>query len=196
VFLRWLCLSLDEQELDLKLFVQESSSECATPDAVLETIQCCANYSVPDTARECEKQLFFSDLNMSLARIRYTLAVASDMKPNIQLSRCFDWRVRKLMQHAKQYHRLRGLSLGCFSKQLRLSARHLGRLFAYHSRYAFRAYLRAVRMSNSCVLLREGSMSVKEISYLVGYDNEGNFCRDFRKLYEVTPITYRQLNAH
>lgn len=51
------------------------------------------------------------------------------------------------------------------------------------------AYLRHVRMEKAKALLLEGK-PIKVIVNIIGYDNESNFCKAFRQLYQESPAKW------
>ena len=46
-------------------------------------------------------------------------------------------------------------------------------------------------MKKARSLLRNGTMTVENIAYESGYQNVEHFNRQFRKLYDMTPLEYR-----
>ena len=53
-------------------------------------------------------------------------------------------------------------------------------------------YLRFFRMQESGNLLQRSNKSVKEIAYLVGYENPLTFSRAFKNYHGVSPLEYRK----
>jgi YesN/AraC family two-component response regulator len=83
------------------------------------------------------------------------------------------------------------LSLKSIGSTLGVSESHLGRLFCQRTGTTFRDYLRAVRMLKAITLLKSSSQPVKLVASALGYSNEGNFCRDFRKVFGMSALRYR-----
>jgi len=52
-------------------------------------------------------------------------------------------------------------------------------------------YLINFRINKSKTLLKETSLTVNEISVMVGYNEVTNFIRDFKKYLGTTPLKYR-----
>jgi len=84
------------------------------------------------------------------------------------------------------------LALKTFSRPLQLSARRLGSLFRSSTGKAFRSYVRDVRMARAQTLLADPSTSVKEVAAVLGYSVTSSFDRDFRRVFAITPHTFRQ----
>jgi AraC-like DNA-binding protein len=53
-------------------------------------------------------------------------------------------------------------------------------------------YLTNIRMKRAADLLRVGNLSVKEVSYRVGYESEIAFGRLFKKHFGVTPSEFKR----
>ena len=52
-------------------------------------------------------------------------------------------------------------------------------------------YLRLLRMERAKVLLESSFLSVKEIAFQVGLNDESHFVRDFKSTYGFSPALYR-----
>lgn len=83
---------------------------------------------------------------------------------------------------------------------LRSTAAHVGLSPVYLSRYFkektdvnFIDYLTAMRMKRAAELLSDPRMRIAQISDRVGYSNEKNFSRAFKRYYGVSPNDYRKL---
>jgi AraC-like DNA-binding protein len=77
------------------------------------------------------------------------------------------------------------------SELVHISKYHLIRIFNKHSGTSPYEYLINFRINKSKTLLKETSLSVNEISVLVGYNDVTNFIRDFKKYLSTTPLKYR-----
>ena len=51
--------------------------------------------------------------------------------------------------------------------------------------------LKAVRMKKARAMLKSGNATVESIAESVGYQNVEHFNRIFKKMYEMTPVQYR-----
>ncbi|MBM7582179.1 two-component system response regulator YesN [Caldicoprobacter guelmensis] len=58
--------------------------------------------------------------------------------------------------------------------------------------YNFSDYLNLIRINKAKELLKDDSLSVKEICYLVGYNDPNYFSKVFKKYEGVTPTEYRE----
>ena len=66
------------------------------------------------------------------------------------------------------------------------------KLFSRYLGTTFTAYYTNVRMEEAAVLLRTTQKTVKEISYICGYQDYFYFCRVFRDIFSCTPSGYRE----
>lgn len=69
---------------------------------------------------------------------------------------------------------------------------YLSRLFKEKAGVNFISYIIQERMQCSVELLRKPSCSISYISEAVGYSNEKNFSRAFKKYFGVSPTEYRK----
>ena len=60
----------------------------------------------------------------------------------------------------------------------------------------FGAYLRELRIAESCKLLQNPSMTIDEIALAVGFCSQSHFTSVFRSVMKVTPNTYRRVNMN
>ena len=72
-----------------------------------------------------------------------------------------------------------------------MSVSRLSVLFKEKTDTSFTSYLIQYRMKKACELLRETDRQIKEISFLVGYDDYAQFVKMFRKVIGTTPQKYR-----
>ena len=52
-------------------------------------------------------------------------------------------------------------------------------------------YLKVLRIERAKYLLETSFLSVKEITHIVGINDESHFVRDFKRIYGVPPTLYR-----
>lgn len=84
------------------------------------------------------------------------------------------------------------LALKLLAKQMKLSSRHLGRLFQGQAKQTFRHYLRNVRMFRAAELLILEPNDVKVVAALVGYSSRSHFDQDFRAQFGCTPAQFKR----
>ena len=84
------------------------------------------------------------------------------------------------------------IALHLLADELRLSSRHLGRLFQRHTGKTFRQCLRDVRIERAAHLLSEQQVDVKQVAAMVGYGSRGHFDEDFRTHMGRTPAQFKK----
>jgi AraC-like DNA-binding protein len=101
-----------------------------------------------------------------------------------------DKRVEKIIQMMRED--VRGeLSLAEFAQAVNLSVWRLCHIFKSDIGMPPMRYLRGLRMERAKDLLESSFLSVKEIAYRVGLNDESHFVRDFKSTYGSSPALYR-----
>ena len=101
-----------------------------------------------------------------------------------------DTRVEKVIQMMRDD--VRGeLSLTEFAHSVNLSVWRLCHIFKSDVGMPPIRYLRLLRMERAKNLLESSFLSVKEIAYQVGVNDESHFVRDFKATYGFSPSLYR-----
>jgi AraC-like DNA-binding protein len=83
------------------------------------------------------------------------------------------------------------LSLGALAQSVNLSVWRLCHIFKSDVGMPPMRYLRLLRMERAKNLLESSFLSVKEIGYRVGLNDESHFVRDFKSTYGSSPACYR-----
>ena len=83
------------------------------------------------------------------------------------------------------------LSLGEFAQSVNLSVWRLSHIFKSDVGMPPIKYLRLLRMERAKGLLESSFLSVKEIAFQVGVNDESHFVRDFKSTYGFSPAIYR-----
>ena len=83
------------------------------------------------------------------------------------------------------------LSLSEFAQSVNLSVWRLCHIFKSDVGMPPIRYLRLLRMERAKDLLESSFLSVKEIAYQVGLNDESHFVRDFKSTYGYSPALYR-----
>ncbi len=101
-----------------------------------------------------------------------------------------DKRVEKIIQMMRED--VRGeLSLAEFAQSVNLSVWRLCHIFKSDVGMPPIRYLRLLRMERAKNLLESSFLSVKEIAFQVGLNDESHFVRDFKSTYGFSPALYR-----
>ncbi len=65
------------------------------------------------------------------------------------------------------------------------------RYFKQRTQKTLTQFIMELRINYACKILQETELSVEEVCYKSGYNNFSNFIRQFRKIKNLTPKTYR-----
>jgi AraC-like DNA-binding protein len=101
-----------------------------------------------------------------------------------------DSRVEKIEQLIRENVQ-REWSLLELAQAVNLSVWRLSHIFTSEVGKSPMQYLRHLRMERAKYLLETSYLSVKEIAYQVGLNDESHFVRDFKKVYGDAPTRYR-----
>ncbi|HRP31458.1 MAG TPA: AraC family transcriptional regulator [Agriterribacter sp.] len=82
------------------------------------------------------------------------------------------------------------------ASKLNMSVGSFSRYFKHHTRKTFSNYVTEIRISQACQMLIEDRHSVSEIGYMVGFENQSNFYRHFKKYTALTPKEYKARFFH
>lgn len=83
------------------------------------------------------------------------------------------------------------VTLESIANKFHLSEAYVSKLIKEKSGKTFSEHIINVRMKKAKVLLKNGNMTVENIALAVGYQNPEHFNRQFKKLFKMTPIQYR-----
>ncbi len=90
----------------------------------------------------------------------------------------------------RQLHRQ--LKLSDAAAEIGCSADYLSRAFKKHLHCTFGDYVLRLRIDRAKRLLAGGSLSVGEIAYQLGFPNQGQFARVFKRVAGLSPLEYRR----
>ena len=82
-------------------------------------------------------------------------------------------------------------SVDALCKLLHISHSYLCKIFKNQTGMTVKAYLTTLRIEEALRLLKSSNLSVKEISFRVGFADEVNFMKAFKKHRGITPSEYR-----
>jgi AraC-like DNA-binding protein len=83
------------------------------------------------------------------------------------------------------------LSVAGLAEQLQCSPNYLSKLFHDEMGEKITAYINRIRLKNANLILKETTLSVKEIAYACGFRNPNYFSRIFKQVYGNTPHDFR-----
>lgn len=89
-------------------------------------------------------------------------------------------------------HFAENLSVEQLASMANLSQYHFIRTFRRETGFTPHEYIVNIRMSNAKYLLKNSSLSVKDICFRTGFSCESIFCSAFKKHHGLTPSAYRE----
>ncbi|MFD2115770.1 helix-turn-helix domain-containing protein [Paenibacillus yanchengensis] len=102
--------------------------------------------------------------------------------------------LEKLMQIVDQHYTDNTVALDSIAEQVALSPSYVTRYFKDQTGYSLIQYLDKRRMDEAKILLKTTNLKISEIIEQVGYVDEANFRRKFRKQEGMSPMQYRELS--
>ena len=143
----------------------------------------------------CNKKKYWGvgiDADIIKASIQ-ALVVAVNKLPEIAESQsCKDERLLKITNYI--YANYKDVTLDDLSEKFFLSKPYLSKYIKEKSGLTFGDILKQVRMKKARAMLKSSSATVESIAESVGYQNVEHFNRIFKKMYNITPVQYR--NRH
>jgi len=103
--------------------------------------------------------------------------------------------LQKAVEHMHRYY-YKKWSIREFAKLCNLSEYHFIHLFKEFTGLPPIQYLTSIRMDKAKELLLNSSLSIYEISYILGYNNPLYFSRLFKKVTGISPSSYRDEENH
>ena len=143
----------------------------------------------------CNKKKYWGvgiDADIIKASIQ-ALVVAVNKLPEIAESQsCKDERLLEITNYI--YANYKDVTLDDLSEKFFLSKPYLSKYIKEKSGLTFGDILKQVRMKKARAMLKSSSATVESIAESVGYQNVEHFNRIFKKMYNITPVQYRNRN--
>lgn len=161
--------------------------------------QSAANNS-PMEASLTDSSLVTDDLTSQLyikSSLLYILATLSDHRLFTPTEKNLDKRiesVKAVVTYIKDNYQDK-IYIADLAKQVNLNEQYFCRLFKKAIGRSPMEYINEYRIMQTRRLLEESDLSVTEICLECGYNNLGNFLREFRKYTGTTPAQYRKTHA-
>lgn len=85
---------------------------------------------------------------------------------------------------------MENITLESVAKELNFSPYYLSRLFKKSTEYTFSEFLTNYRIEKAKEFLAKGNMSIKEVTFAVGFNSQGYFAKIFKKYTGNSPSEY------
>ena len=123
----------------------------------------------------------------------HALVVAVNKIPEVQDTEAGkDDRLMEMINYIQSNYQT--VTLEDMADAFHLSTPYISKYIKDKSGKTFGAHVTHVRLKKAKTLLKNGNMTVENISYAIGYPNAEHFIRVFKKEFGVTPTQYRNEN--
>lgn len=120
----------------------------------------------------------------------HALTVACNQLPVIMTDeKVQDERLTKIKNYIQANYQT--VTLEDIAQEFHLSEQYVSKYIKDKSGQTFGELLQNIRMKKAKTLLKNGSMTVENIAYAVGYQSVEHFNRTFKKKFNMTPVQYR-----
>ncbi len=102
-----------------------------------------------------------------------------------------DGRMNQITEYIEQHYQ-EDIKLEDLAEKFGYSYHYLSAYFNQQVKEGFNDYLNRVRINKACKLLQDPSISVAQVSEMVGYLGHSYFCRVFKKYTGSTPTEWRR----
>jgi 2-isopropylmalate synthase len=120
------------------------------------------------------------------------LVVAVNKLPQLQENAAEkDDRLIAMLNYIQAHYQT--VTLEDMANEFHLSTPYVSKFIREKSGKTFGEQVTQVRMKKAKTLLRNGNMTIENISYSIGYPNAEHFSRVFKKVFDVSPAQYRKI---
>lgn len=123
----------------------------------------------------------------------HALCVAANKLPELNMEDdSKDERIINILNYVQNNYQT--VTLEELANKFHLSEPYISKYIKDKSGKTFGEHVAGIRMKKAKVLLKNGNMTVENIAYSVGYQNVEPFNRTFKKMFDMTPVQYRNTN--
>ena len=143
--------------------------------------------------KQCDCKNIFSSTIICGRMLEILYSVCNSL--NITVPEHLDKEPDSRLAFAKKYidnNKNRIISCEDVAKECGLSSKQLSRIFKSNMDCSLFEYIIEVRVKYAKKLLRNDEYSIKEIGYMLGFENESSFVSFFKRNCNVPPGTYRK----
>ena len=102
-----------------------------------------------------------------------------------------DTRILEIKRYINEHYK-EELDLEEVSRVFNFNYHYISSYFNQHIPEGFSGYLNKIRITKACMLLKESTMAIADVSGEAGYSDHSYFCRVFKKMTGQTPSQYRR----
>jgi AraC-like DNA-binding protein len=181
---------------------QGASAEYCTASAKLSVGQPIFACEQDDVIRSCIRQMYEAsqlnhassrDLRLTAALCSFLAVITDSVDSNAQLKRFEygkDMYVSRILAYIETNYS-RSVRIEEMARELGLTRKYMSSLFKEGAGISPQQYLFQFRLNKARELLKKASLSIREVAYSVGYQDQLLFSRMFKKTLGMSPSEYR-----
>ncbi|WP_339315906.1 AraC family transcriptional regulator [Paenibacillus sp. FSL R10-2734] len=133
--------------------------------------------------------LLHSEMYEILHTLLLNFKVEKEAAPEIY-SEKYAERYKRIISYINE-HYPENLTLGRIAQEFGFSDEHFSRSFKKYMKIGYKEYLTRIRLYYARNLVVESDLTMTDIANECGFGDNKSFIRDFKEIYETTPLQYR-----
>jgi len=183
----------------VSLGVKEYLIKPVADSQVIDLVQKCMQ--ILDNKKKREQELSAQTKRLAVldAYFKNTFNTNKDIKAHAfkykpEIDHKLTPRLEKLLKNAVniiEERYMEAITLEDIAAHIKLSSFYFSKMFKIYAGKSFTEYLNELRIKESCKMLANPALSIKEIAGYVGFSNANYFSRVFKQIRDITPCEYR-----
>lgn len=130
---------------------------------------------------------------------QFVSALIQDQQNQENLEEIHDYSYQVYVEHTLEYiehNYAKDIKVQSIADYIGINRSYLTNCFKNVLHISPHEYILNYRMNQACIFLKTTSLTVSDIANKVGYQDAFNFSKSFKKLYGMSPTTYRNTIEH
>lgn len=124
------------------------------------------------------------------ALLLYSLSVLGDRIIKISEKNQMNNATSRIQKYLDDHYSDRELSLAKISDELSYSRKYVSYVFKKNLKINLSSYLNTLRIQHACTFIKQNITSIKDISYMCGFNDQQYFTKVFKEKTGITPTEY------